>query len=57
MWSATEILSVSTVKKLVVEQGRFHKKGSNELEVASFNEAASYKFLYQITSCKLQGKS
>ena len=33
------------VKRLVVEQGRFLKR-ENELEVASFNEAARYKFLY-----------
>ena len=39
MLSNTEMLSDSTVKRLVVEQGRF-------LRVASFSETASYKFLY-----------
>ena len=46
MLSATEILTVSNVKRLVVEKGRFLKRVSNELGVASFNETASYKFLY-----------
>ena len=44
MLSATENISSSMVKRLVVEQGRFLKR-ENELGVASFNEAARYKFL------------
>ena len=45
MLSATEILSPSTVKRLLAEQGRLLKK-SNELEAASSKETASYKFFY-----------
>ena len=42
MLNATEIVSASTVKVLVVEQGRFLK--SNEFGVASYDETASYRF-------------
>ena len=45
MLSATEILSISTVKRLAIEEGRF-LKNSNELGVARLNETASYMFLY-----------
>ena len=44
MLNAKKILSAYTVKRLVVEQGRFLKK-SNELGVASFNKTANYMFL------------
>ena len=52
MLIAIEILSVSAVKRLAVEQE------SNELGVATSNETASYKFLYwnyklQVTSWTL----
>ena len=39
MLSATETVLPSTVKRLLVEQ-------VNELGAGSFNESASYKFLY-----------
>ena len=44
MLSVSEILSASTIKRLIVEN-RFLKK-SNKLGVASFNDTESYEFLY-----------
>ena len=48
MLSVTEILSASTIKRLVVEQGRFLKKESNEIGVTSF--------YIKVTSFKLRVK-
>ena len=56
MLSATTILSASIAKRLQVEQDRFLKR-SKELRVASFNETASYKFLYyelRVANCVLK---